>query len=102
MTESGLIEKWRNKWWPHSDSCTSSDRSGSAHSLGLDSILGLFYFYFGVVGVAVVLFIIELLCQTNTFKEWFTLIYRDITLKINILKDKCSNNSARKDSLIIK
>lgn len=88
MTEAGLIEKWRNKWWLHSDSCSSSDRSGSAHSLGLDSILGLFYFYFGVVGVAVVLFIIELLCQSKTFKEWLAVIYRDITLKINILIDK--------------
>lgn len=98
MTEAGLIEKWRNKWWPHSDSCTSSDRSGSAHSLGLDSILGLFYVYFGVVGVAVVLFIIELLFQTKTFKEWFVVIYRDMTFKINILKDERASNGARKDS----
>ncbi|XP_052069391.1 glutamate receptor-like [Mytilus californianus] len=71
MTEAGLIEKWREKWWPksESDSCTSTDRSGSAQSLGLDSLFGLFYVYFGVVGIAVLSFIVELICSTKMCRQ---------------------------------
>ncbi|XP_052071213.1 glutamate receptor 3-like [Mytilus californianus] len=36
MNEAGLIEKWRKQWWSLSDDCTSSNRTGSARSLGLD------------------------------------------------------------------
>lgn len=71
MTEAGLIQKWREIWWPksESDSCSSTDRSGSAQSLGLDSLYGLFYVYFGVVGIAILSFIVELLCSTKTCRQ---------------------------------
>ncbi|CAG2184585.1 unnamed protein product [Mytilus edulis] len=71
MTEAGLIQKWREIWWPksESDSCSSTDRSGSAQSLGLDSLYGLFYVYFSVVGIAILSFIVELLCSTKTCRK---------------------------------
>lgn len=82
MSEAGFIEQWRQKWWPRSDSCSSSDRSGSSQSLGLDSVLGLFYLYSSVVAVALVMFMFELFCQITPVNKWLS------SLKTKI---KCPN-----------
>jgi hypothetical protein len=51
--------------------CTSSDRSSSAQSIGLNSILGVFYFYICIVGVSFLFFILELLCRTKALKDLY-------------------------------
>lgn len=80
MSEAGFIEQWRQQWWPRSDSCSSSDRSGSSQSLGLDSILGLFYLYAGVVGAALLIFLLELFCQMTPVNKWLSSLKRKIKL----------------------
>ena len=80
MSEAGFIDQWRQKWWLRSDSCSSSDRSGSSQSLGLDSILGLFYLYSSVVGAALVIFIFELFCQMTPVNKWLSSLKTKIKL----------------------
>ncbi|CAC5390408.1 GRIA4 [Mytilus coruscus] len=97
MNEAGLIEKWRKQWWSLSDDCTSSDRTGSAQSLGLDSIVGLYYVYFGVVGLAIISFLIELLCSRKTVQQWLSV---QVT-KLNALKTMLINRLTNRDSDVV-
>lgn len=60
MQEAGLIDKWKQKWWPSSDKCSGSERTSSATILGLDSLAGPFLIYASVVGVALLCLILEL------------------------------------------
>ncbi|XP_046352525.2 glutamate receptor-like [Haliotis rufescens] len=60
MQEAGLIDKWKQKWWPSSDKCSGSERTSSATILGLDSLAGPFLIYASVVGVALLCLIFEL------------------------------------------
>ncbi|XP_071131796.1 glutamate receptor 4-like [Mytilus edulis] len=97
MNEAGLIEKWRKQWWSLSDDCTSSDRTGSAQSLGLDSIVGLYYVYFGVVGLAVFAFLIELICSRKIVQRWISV---QVT-KLNAVKTMLINRLINRDSDVV-
>lgn len=84
MTEGGFIERWRQKWWPRSDTCSTSERSSSAQALGLDSLSGLFYMYLGVIGVSLVLFVLELIARTKRGRSFV----ESMQNKINKIKRK--------------
>ncbi|XP_076075595.1 glutamate receptor-like isoform X1 [Mytilus galloprovincialis] len=100
MTEAGLIQKWREIWWPksESDSCTSTDRSGSAQSLGLDSLYGLFYVYFGVVGIAVLSFIVELICSTKTCRQYIAVALVKLSSFRGKVDDRNRENTSKEES----
>lgn len=100
MTEAGLIQKWREIWWPksESDSCTSTDRSGSAQSLGLDSLYGLFYVYFGVVGIAVLSFIIELIFSTKTCRQYIAVALVKLSSFRGKVDDRNRENTSKEES----
>lgn len=94
MNEAGLIEKWRKQWWSLSDDCTSSDRTGSAQSLGLDSIVGLYYVYFGVVGLAVFSFLIELICSRKIVQRWISVQVTKLNAGKTMLVNRLINRNS--------
>ncbi|XP_050390556.2 glutamate receptor 4 [Patella vulgata] len=67
MQEAGLIDKWKQKWWPSSDQCSGSDRTSQAQTLGLESLAGPFFIFLSVAGSAGILLLIELVYYSKGF-----------------------------------
>lgn len=101
MHEAGMMERWKEKWWSKINTCAMVSRTGGAKPLDMDSIAGLFYVYFGIVGVAVLALCVSIAfqCFFERYKAYLLplknhilgiLCYRrrEITLK----EDKKSND----------
>ncbi|XP_069125666.1 glutamate receptor ionotropic, kainate 2-like [Argopecten irradians] len=67
MQEAGLIEKWRQKWWPRSDQCSVSDRTSSATALGIDSLAGPFLVYVCIAALSFVCLLIEICLKRRAY-----------------------------------
>ncbi|XP_076075814.1 glutamate receptor 2-like [Mytilus galloprovincialis] len=72
MHEAGMTERWKDKWWPKINTCSTVSRTGGANPLGMDSIAGVFLVYVSVVGVAIITFLLNLFWQTYIFKRYKT------------------------------
>lgn len=70
MHEAGMTERWKDKWWPKINTCSTVSRTGGANSLGMDSIAGVFFVYVSVVGVAIITFLLNLFWQKCIFKRY--------------------------------
>ncbi|XP_063446900.1 glutamate receptor ionotropic, delta-1-like [Mytilus trossulus] len=70
MHEAGMTERWKDKWWPKINTCSTVSRTGGANSLGMDSIAGVFLVYVSVVGVAIITFLLNLFWQKCIFKRY--------------------------------
>ncbi|XP_041364195.1 glutamate receptor ionotropic, delta-2-like [Gigantopelta aegis] len=69
MQEAGLMDKWKQKWWPNADQCSGSDRTSSAKVLGLDSLAGPFIIYLAVVGTAFSFLFFEVVLRSRPVRE---------------------------------
>lgn len=70
MQEAGLIQKWKQKWWPSADKCSGSGRTSSATTLGLDSLAGPFFVYISVTSIAIVSLIIETVWSSKRVEDF--------------------------------
>ncbi|XP_033737179.1 glutamate receptor ionotropic, delta-1-like [Pecten maximus] len=67
MQEAGLIEKWRQVWWPRSDQCSVSDRTSSATALGIDSLAGPFLVYVCIAALSFVCLLFEICLKRRAY-----------------------------------
>ncbi|OWF36887.1 Glutamate receptor 3 [Mizuhopecten yessoensis] len=67
MQEAGLIEKWRQKWWPRSDQCSVSGRTSSATALGIDSLAGPFLVYVCIAALSFVCLLFEICLKRRAY-----------------------------------
>lgn len=70
MQEAGLLEKWKQEWWPSSDQCSTADRTSDAETLQLDSLSGPFVIYAIVIGLAVAVLILEIFMKSDRMKKY--------------------------------
>ena len=88
MAELGLFIKWKQLYWPRLWTCQPPDQ---AKAMGLDDLQGAFYIFFGIMGVAVCILIIEITfhCIKTSTSRWPCLTKEDmhtiLTGIINIL-----------------
>lgn len=64
MQEAGLIERWRQKWWSTSDTCSTSgpaSPASQAKRLGLDSTGGPFIIFAIAAALACVCLLVEVI-----------------------------------------
>lgn len=69
MQEAGLLEKWKQEWWPSSDQCSTADRTSEAETLNLDSLSGPFVIYAIVIGLAVAVLLLEICMKSSIMKK---------------------------------
>ena len=61
MTETGLTEYWRKKYWPSRNKCTDSNKQQEARSLNLDDLQSAFLVLAVGISVSTVAFLFELM-----------------------------------------
>ncbi|XP_064595286.1 glutamate receptor U1-like [Liolophura sinensis] len=65
MLEGGLVDNWQQRWWPKVYNCSGEQnaRTGSATSLRLDSLGGLFIVYCAITAVGFVSLLLEIVIR---------------------------------------
>ncbi|XP_064595443.1 glutamate receptor ionotropic, delta-1-like [Liolophura sinensis] len=69
MQEAGLIERWRQKWWPTSDTCDTSGPASQAKRLGLDSTGGPFIIFAIAASLACICLLVEVILPQSSLSE---------------------------------
>ncbi len=61
MTETGLTDYWRKKYWPSRNKCTDSNKQQEARSLNLDDLQSAFLVLAVGISISAIAFLFELM-----------------------------------------
>jgi hypothetical protein len=61
MTETGLTDYWRKKYWPSRNKCTDSNKQQEARSLNLDDLQSAFLVLAVGISISAITFLFELM-----------------------------------------
>ena len=60
LSESSLLDKWREKYWPKEKDCHKKLLSATPSSINIQTLSGLFYLTAGLLLVSAIIFYVEI------------------------------------------